>query len=69
MKKYWILQRLFESSKPKEQFFLWVTRAENIDEAWENTEQEIATNNSQEWLLTKEELKELQKVLLNEREL
>jgi hypothetical protein len=51
------------SAKPEEQFSLHSIEAEDTDEAWEIAEGEIATNNSQEWLLTENELSALKLVL------
>lgn len=63
MEKFYVLHRDFMSAKPKEQFALKIIKAEDSEVAYLEIEENIATNNSQEWLLTQAEFKELKKVL------
>ncbi len=64
MKTFYVLVRDFGTSNSKKQFGLFKVEARNSEAAWEMVEGVYATNNSQEWLLTEQELKEL-KITLN----
>jgi len=63
MAKFYVLQRDFMSAKPNKQFAIETIIAKDSEEAWEIIEGDIATNNSQEWLLTKCELNALRRLL------
>lgn len=52
MEKFICLSRDFISSNPEEQFSTDVFVARDEEEAFEIVEESIATNNSQDWLLT-----------------
>jgi len=60
MEQYYVLQRFPGYKKPFEFFKL---KAKNVEKAWEEIEETISHNVSIEWLLTKEELKQLKKTL------
>lgn len=64
MKTFYVLVRDFGTSNSKKQFGLFKVEARNSEAAWEMVEGVYTTNNSQEWLLTEQELKEL-KITLN----
>jgi hypothetical protein len=49
------------SAKPSKQFALERIDAKDVDDAWAIIESDIATNNSQDWLLTKCELNALRR--------
>ena len=57
--KFFVLSRDFRDGS----FELFNFEAEDEDLAWENVEATISTNNSQEWLMTEAELKNLKEVL------
>lgn len=62
--KFYVLSRDILAAKPEEQFSLYDDiEVEREQEAWDIIEEEIATTNSQDWLLTKEEFLALKKVL------
>jgi hypothetical protein len=61
--KFIVLSRDFYST-PKKQFSLYDdVYAESQEEAWEIVEEEIATNNSQDWLMTEEEFEILKEMI------
>lgn len=65
METFYVLVKYFGTSNSKKQFGLFKVEARNSEAAWEMVvEGDYATNNSQEWLLTEQELKEL-KITLN----
>lgn len=62
---YWVLSRDFGYADKSEHrgFYLTKIKAENDNQAWEQIESDIATNNSQDWLLDKGQLKALKALL------
>ncbi len=61
--QFYCLQREFNNADPKKQFGLIAFKAADTDDANEKIEEEISTNSSQEWLMTKGELSALKKLL------
>jgi hypothetical protein len=58
--KFYVLQRDFFCDY---NFSLYEIKAKNGERAWEKVEEQIASNNTQEWLLTEKGLEELKKTL------
>ena len=63
LKKFYVLQRRFYTQDIKTQFNLTSFNAKNQDIAWKKAEKSISENSSQEWLLTKEELSAVRRLL------
>jgi len=59
--KFYVLQRDFTVAS--KQFQVFTIEAKSDEKAWEKVEEEIAGNMSQDWLMTKEQWKELQQVI------
>lgn len=60
-KQFVVLSRDFGYNK----FYVVKIKAKTEEEAWEIVENEIATTNSQDWLLDKESLKDLKEQIKN----
>jgi hypothetical protein len=63
LKKFWILQRDFSAKNPKQQFNLDTIKAKDQENAWGMIDESKGNTNTQEWLLTKGELKALKEKL------
>lgn len=67
MEKFTILQRYFDTTDPKKQFRCTTAEYEDRGKA-EDLLEEMATNYSQEWLMSEDELEQLKIVLLGKQE-
>ena len=63
MPKFIVLQRDFEVINAKQQFKLHTVEGDTRDDAWEKSDESLASNCSQEWLMTPEELEALKDLL------
>ena len=61
--KFKVLSREFNTANPKEQFSIIEIEAREKEHAWEIIEAEIASNFSQDWLMTMEEYESLKGIL------
>lgn len=59
--KFYVLQREFLTGI----IFIESLNAKNNEKAWQIIEEEITTNNSQEWLLTEKEFYDLKELIKN----
>lgn len=63
LQEFVVLQRWFDSCDIKQKYDMYDIEAKDEQDAWEQVNEEIAGNNSQEWLMTKEEVEYLIKFL------
>jgi hypothetical protein len=59
MEKYIVVSRDYLTSNPMQEFEACTLVGKDSEEAWEVVEESVATNNSQEWLLSFEEARAL----------
>lgn len=63
LKEFVVLQRCFDTTDYKQKYAMYDVEAKDEEEAWEEIQESIAINQSQEWLMTKEEAKFLAKFI------
>jgi len=60
MRRWYCLQRFFDGES---RFSASIITAKTRDEAWDIINESIATNNSEEWLMSKKEWNDLKKLI------
>jgi hypothetical protein len=61
--EYHVLSRDFGTIMPKDQFCVSILKAGDRDAAWLKIEESIANTNTQDWLLSQDEILKLKEVI------